>query len=84
MCESRVYAQCNFKTNDGFIYPVWVFYARTIDRLGKGIRTSARDAILSEESTFENKGKDTVTALGFYSGLNSIFSLIAGSLAGFL
>lgn len=40
--------------------------------------------ILSEETTSENKGKDTATALGFYSGLNSIFSLIAVSSAGFL
>jgi MFS family permease len=40
-----------------FSYPLWVFGARTIDRLGKGIRTSARDAILSSESTPETKGR---------------------------
>ncbi|HMJ48159.1 MAG TPA: MFS transporter, partial [Ferruginibacter sp.] len=27
-----------------FIYPWWIFFSRTIDRLGKGIRTGARDA----------------------------------------
>src|SRR5690348_15155101 len=26
------------------VYPLWIFFARTIDRLGKGIRTGARDA----------------------------------------
>src|SRR4030095_3245700 len=40
-----------------FIYPLWIFFARTIDRLGKGIRTGARDAMLSDECTKENKGK---------------------------
>jgi MFS family permease len=40
-----------------FIYPLWIFFARTIDRLGKGIRTSARDAMLSAESTPETKGR---------------------------
>lgn len=40
-----------------FVFPLWIFFARTIDRLGKGIRTSARDAILSSESTPETKGR---------------------------
>lgn len=38
-------------------HPLWVVFVRTMDRLGKGVRTSARDAILSDESTRENKGK---------------------------
>jgi MFS family permease len=36
-----------------FTYPLWVFFARTTDRLGKGIRTGARDALLSDEATPE-------------------------------
>jgi MFS family permease len=40
-----------------FTFPIWVFFSRTVDRLGKGIRTSARDAILSSESTPETKGR---------------------------
>ena len=40
-----------------FTFPIWVFFSRTIDRLGKGIRTSARDAILSSESAPETKGR---------------------------
>jgi MFS family permease len=38
-----------------FIYPIWIFFARTIDRLGKGIRTSARNALLSDEATVDGK-----------------------------
>lgn len=40
-----------------FSFPFWIFLARTVDRLGKGIRTSSRDAILSDESTPETKGR---------------------------
>lgn len=40
-----------------FANPIWVLLMRTADRLGKGIRTSSRDAILSSESKPENKGK---------------------------
>jgi MFS family permease len=40
-----------------FVYPLWIFFARTLDRLGKGIRTGARDAILSDETSPEHKGK---------------------------
>ncbi|MEO7764629.1 MAG: MFS transporter, partial [Ferruginibacter sp.] len=36
-----------------FIYPWWIFLSRSIDRLGKGIRTGARDAMLSDECTKE-------------------------------
>ena len=35
----------------------WVFASRTTDRLGKGIRTGARDALLSDEATPETKGR---------------------------
>jgi MFS family permease len=51
-----------------FVFPVWVFFARTIDRLGKGIRTGARDAILSDETTPEHKGK----VFGFHRALDTV------------
>ncbi|MBN1199489.1 MAG: MFS transporter [Bacteroidales bacterium] len=60
-----------------FIYPVWVFAARTIDRLGKGIRTGARDAILSDESRNENKGK----VFGFHRGMDTLGAAIGPALA---
>jgi MFS family permease len=40
-----------------FTWPLWIFFARTLDRLGKGIRTAARDALLSDEATKETKGR---------------------------
>ena len=40
-----------------FTWPLWIFFARTTDRLGKGVRTAARDAILSSEATRETKAR---------------------------
>jgi MFS family permease len=63
-----------------FQFPLWLFFARTTDRIGKGLRTAPRDALLSAEATPETKaevfsfhrGWDTLgavfgplTALGF-------------------
>lgn len=60
-----------------FTWPVWIFMARTFDRLGKGIRTGARDAILSDESTPENKGK----VFGFHRGMDTAGAAIGPLLA---
>ena len=51
-----------------FIYPWWIFFSRTLDRLGKGIRTGARDAMLSDESTAETKGR----VFGFHRGMDTL------------
>jgi MFS family permease len=40
-----------------FTYPVWVLFVRIGDKLGKGLRTGARDAMLSSETIKEHKGK---------------------------
>jgi MFS family permease len=40
-----------------FTWPFWIFLSRSIDRLGKGIRTGARDAMLSDEATEATKGR---------------------------
>lgn len=50
-----------------FSFPLWIFFARTLDRLGKGIRTGARDAMLSDEVSKENKGK----VFGFHRALDT-------------
>lgn len=60
-----------------FIYPLWIFFARTIDRFGKGIRTGARDAILSDEATPEAKGK----VFGFHRSMDTLGAVIGPSLA---
>ena len=60
-----------------FSYPLWIFFARTLDRLGKGIRTSARDAILSDEATPGNKGK----VFGFHRGMDTVGAAVGPFLA---
>ena len=60
-----------------FIYPLWIFFARTIDRIGKGIRTGARDAILSDEATDETKGK----IFGFHRSMDTLGAVLGPSLA---
>ncbi|MEO6190429.1 MAG: MFS transporter [Saprospiraceae bacterium] len=60
-----------------FIYPLWIFMARTLDRFGKGIRTGARDAILSNESSAENKGK----VFGFHRSMDTLGAVIGPLLA---
>ena len=60
-----------------FIYPLWIFFARTIDRFGKGIRTGARDAILSDEATPSTKGK----VFGFHRSMDTFGAVLGPLLA---
>ncbi len=60
-----------------FTYPAWVFTARTADRLGKGIRTAARDALLSDETSPEFKGR----VFGFHRGFDTLGAAIGPALA---
>jgi len=55
-----------------FIQPLWVFFSRTLDRFGKGLRTSARDALLSGETTKENKGK----VFGLHRAMDTVGAFI--------
>lgn len=57
--------------------PLWIFFTRTIDRLGKGIRTGARDAILAEEATKENKA----SVFGFHRSMDTTGAIIGPLLA---
>ena len=57
--------------------PAWMFLCRTADRLGKGIRTGARDALLSAESTPETKGR----VFGFHRGLDTLGAVIGPCVA---
>ena len=58
-----------------FTYPLWIFFARTIDRLGKGLRTAARDALLSKEATRETKAR----VFSFHRGMDTV-GAVAGPL----
>ncbi|MCW3091772.1 MAG: transporter [Ferruginibacter sp.] len=60
-----------------FIYPLWIFFARTIDRFGKGIRTGARDAILSDEATPATKGK----IFGFHRSMDTFGAVLGPAFA---
>jgi MFS family permease len=60
-----------------FVWPVWVFAARTVDRLGKGLRTGARDAMLSDEATRETKGK----IFGFHRSMDTLGAVVGPSVA---
>lgn len=60
-----------------FVYPIWIFFARTIDRFGKGIRTGARDAILSDEASPETKGK----IFGFHRSMDTLGAVLGPLLA---
>ncbi len=60
-----------------FVYPLWIFFARTIDRFGKGIRTGARDAILSDEATPQTKAK----IFGFHRSMDTLGAVLGPSLA---
>ncbi|NQV78719.1 MAG: MFS transporter [Lutibacter sp.] len=55
-----------------FVYPLWIFFARTMDRFGKGIRTGARDAILSDEATPKTKGK----VFGFHRSMDTLGAVL--------
>ncbi|PIQ24410.1 MFS transporter [bacterium (Candidatus Blackallbacteria) CG17_big_fil_post_rev_8_21_14_2_50_48_46] len=55
----------------------WVFTARLSDRLGKGLRTSARDALLSAESSAENKGR----VFGLHRGMDTLGAAIGPLMA---
>lgn len=60
-----------------FTYPVWIFFARTIDRLGKGIRTGARDALLSDEATPATKGR----IFGFHRSMDTLGAVTGPTLS---
>jgi len=55
----------------------WVFAARTGDKIGKGVRTSARDALLADESSHENRGK----VFGFHRGMDTVGAVIGPTFA---
>ena len=58
-------------------YPLWIFGARTIDRIGKGIRTGARDAMLSDEATIATKGR----VFGFHRSMDTLGAVMGPALA---
>ncbi|MFV8325818.1 MFS transporter [Flavobacterium sp. ZS1P14] len=60
-----------------FVFPFWIFFARALDRLGKGIRTGARDAILSDEATADSKGE----IFGFHRSMDTLGAVLGPVIA---
>ncbi|RYF87337.1 MAG: MFS transporter [Chitinophagaceae bacterium] len=60
-----------------FAYPLWIFFSRTVDRLGKGVRTAARDALLSQNATPETKAR----VFGFHRSMDTLGAAIGPALA---
>lgn len=58
-------------------YPLWIFFSKTLDKFGKGIRTGARDALLSDEATPQTKGK----VFGFHRAMDTTGAVIGPALA---
>ncbi len=57
--------------------PAWVFLMRLADRLGKGLRTGARDALLSAEATPETKGR----VFGFHRSMDTLGAVLGPMIA---
>ncbi len=60
-----------------FVFPLWIFVARTVDRFGKGIRTGARDAMLSDEATPLTRAK----IFGFHRSMDTLGAVLGPALA---
>jgi MFS family permease len=60
-----------------FVYPLWFVFVRVVDRLGKGLRTAARDALLSQNATPQTKAR----VFGFHRGMDTLGAAIGPTLA---
>jgi MFS family permease len=57
--------------------PWWVLLARTVDRLGKGLRTGARDAMLADEAAHGRTG----AVFGFHRALDTLGAVLGPAVA---
>lgn len=60
-----------------FTYPLWIFFVRSVDRLGKGVRTAARDALLSQQASQATKAR----VFGFHRSMDTTGAAIGPVLA---
>jgi MFS family permease len=58
-------------------YPLWIVFARTLDRFGKGLRTASRDALLSQNAKPETKAR----VFGFHRAMDTVGAAIGPALA---
>lgn len=55
----------------------WIFFARFLDRAGKGLRTAPRDALLSDETTAAHKA----TVFGFHRMIDTFGAVLGPFIA---
>jgi len=60
-----------------FSFLPWVFFCRTMDRIGKGLRTAPRDALLSDEATTATKAR----VFGFHRSLDTVGAMLGPAAA---
>ena len=60
-----------------FTAAIWIFAVRTLDRLGKGVRVAAKDAMLSQEATKQTKAR----VFGFNRSLDTAGATIGPAIA---
>ena len=58
-------------------FPLWIFFTRTVDRLGKGLRTAPRDALLSQNATPQTKAR----VFGFHRSMDTLGAAIGPAIA---
>ncbi|HMZ89808.1 MAG TPA: MFS transporter [Chitinophagales bacterium] len=58
-------------------YPLWIFFARTTDRVGKGLRSAPRDAMLNANASKETKA----SVFGFHRSMDTIGAIVGPLLA---
>ncbi len=58
-------------------YPLWIFFARTTDRVGKGLRSAPRDAMLNANASKETKA----SVFGFHRSMDTIGAILGPLLA---
>ena len=59
------------------VHPLWILLSRTTDRLGKGIRTGARDALLRDESTAATRSR----VFGFHRSIDTLGAVAGPAIA---
>lgn len=50
------------------VAPLWIFFVRTTDRLGKGLRSAPRDALLAQQATAATRA----TVFGFHRSMDTL------------
>ncbi len=59
------------------VHPLWILMSRTLDRLGKGLRTGARDALLADQSDEVYRAR----VFGFHRSMDTLGAVLGPCLS---